>query len=71
MHPPIMLGDKISQTNVFSSPRTSQTKPCESTGGEEAEGNLKAAEIIRKIIRHEVHNKDLAVIRALSHPQGP
>lgn len=36
-----------------------------------SEGNIEAAEIIRLIIRHEIHNKDLAVIRALSHPKGP
>jgi hypothetical protein len=30
-----------------------------------SEGNLEAAEILRKIIRHEIHNEDLAVVRAL------
>jgi hypothetical protein len=29
------------------------------------EGNLKAAEIIRKIVRLELHNDDLAIVRAL------
>jgi hypothetical protein len=36
-----------------------------------SEGNLEAAQIIRKIIRHEIHNEDLAVVRALRHPKGP
>jgi hypothetical protein len=35
------------------------------------EGNIEAAEIIRKIIRHEMHNDDLAIIRALKNPKGP
>jgi hypothetical protein len=35
-----------------------------------AEGNLKAAEIIRKIVRHELHNDDLAILRALYNPKG-
>jgi hypothetical protein len=34
------------------------------------EGNLPTAEIIRKIIRHELHNDDLAIVRALRNPKG-
>jgi hypothetical protein len=34
-----------------------------------SEGNLEAAEIILKILRHETHNKDLAILRALRHPK--
>jgi hypothetical protein len=34
------------------------------------EGNLKTAEIIRKIVRHELHNDDLAIVRALRNPKG-
>jgi hypothetical protein len=36
----------------------------------EKEGNLEAAEIIRKIVRHELHNDDLAVVKALRNPKG-
>jgi hypothetical protein len=34
------------------------------------EGNIKAAEIIRKIVRHELNNDDLAIVRALRNPKG-
>jgi hypothetical protein len=34
------------------------------------EGNTKAAEIIRKIVRHELHNDDLAVVKSLRNPKG-
>jgi hypothetical protein len=30
-----------------------------------------AAEIIGKIVRHEIHNEDLAIIRALKNPKNP
>jgi hypothetical protein len=35
-----------------------------------SEGNLKTAEIIRKIVIHELHNDDLAIICALRNPKG-
>jgi hypothetical protein len=31
---------------------------------------MKSSEIIRKIIRHELHNDDLAIVRALRNPKG-
>jgi hypothetical protein len=34
-----------------------------------SEGNLTAAEIIRKIVRHELHIDDLAIVRALRTPK--
>jgi hypothetical protein len=34
------------------------------------EGNTKAAEIIRKTVRHELHNNNLAVVKALGNPKG-
>jgi hypothetical protein len=34
------------------------------------EGNLEAEEIIREIKRHELHNEDLAIARALKNPKG-
>jgi hypothetical protein len=35
-----------------------------------AGGNVEGAEIIRKLIRHELQNDDLAVVRALKNPKG-
>jgi hypothetical protein len=35
-----------------------------------SERNLEAAEIIRKIIRHEIHNDDLAIVHAIKNPKG-
>jgi hypothetical protein len=34
------------------------------------EVNMEVAEIIRKIIRHELNNNDLAIVRALKNPKG-
>jgi hypothetical protein len=34
------------------------------------EGNLQAAEIIRKIVRHELHNDHLAVVKVLRNSKG-
>jgi hypothetical protein len=31
---------------------------------------MEVDEIIRKIIRHELHNDDLAIVRALKNPKG-
>jgi hypothetical protein len=36
----------------------------------EKEGNLEAAVIIRKIVRHELHNDDLALVKSLRNPKG-
>jgi hypothetical protein len=35
------------------------------------EGNLSAEEIIGKIARHEIHNENIAIIRALKDPKKP
>jgi hypothetical protein len=35
-----------------------------------SEGNLNSAEIIRKMLRHELHNDDLSIVRALRNPKG-
>jgi hypothetical protein len=35
-----------------------------------SEGNIAGAEIIREIVRHELHNDDLAIVRALKNPKG-
>jgi hypothetical protein len=37
----------------------------------ECENNTEAVEIIRKIMRYELHSQDLAIIRSLNHPKGP
>jgi hypothetical protein len=35
-----------------------------------AEGNITGAVIIRKIVRHELHNDDITIIQALRDPKG-
>jgi hypothetical protein len=35
-----------------------------------SEGSLAGAEIIQRIVRHELHNDDLAIIRALRNSKG-
>jgi hypothetical protein len=36
----------------------------------EKEGKLEAAEIIRKVICHELHKDDIEIVRALKNPKG-